>query len=227
MMQILDKIPFALDAAALTERMCLAPGSEDARELESLIRRAEKIARPKAVYRECFLDQKGDDKTIIDGVTFSSRALRINLEAAERVFPFVVTCGREMDGAVFEKEDFLSAYWWEEIKADLLSCARQHLKEVLTERFRLGNTAHMSPGSGDSDIWPIEQQPLLFSLFGDVYAAIGVQLSESFLMTPVKSVSGIVFPTEKDFRSCQVCHRENCPSRRAPFDPALWESFRS
>jgi hypothetical protein len=224
--EILSDIPFSLDAASLGERMCLAPESADARALEKLIRLAEKTARPKAVYRECYIEQKSSDTVAIDGIIFSSRALRINLEKPDRVFPFVATCGSEVDAVVFEKEDFLEAFWWEEIKTDLLTFARRHLINTLAERFRLGKTAAMSPGSGDLDIWPIEQQTLLFSLLGDVEAAIGVQLSDVFLMTPVKSISGIRFPTEKDFRSCQVCRREKCPSRRAPFDLELWESCR-
>jgi hypothetical protein len=52
-----------------------------------------------------------------------------------------------------------------------------------------------------------------------------VELTDSFLMIPNKTVSGIYFPTERDFRTCQVCHREKCPNRRAPFDQTLWESI--
>ncbi len=226
-MEILDPIPFALDTASLTERMCLEPGSEDARTLEALVSKAEKIARPKAGFRECFVEAMGDDTVTVDGITFSSRTLRLRLEKAGRVFPFVATCGREVDGVGFEKEDFLRAFWWEEIKTDLLRAARKHLKSVLTARFRLAKSASMSPGSGDMDIWPIEQQRLLFSLLGETAAAIGVNLGDSCLMTPVKSVSGIRFPTEVDFRSCQVCRRKNCPSRSAPFDPSLWKQCRS
>ncbi len=65
---------------------------------------------------------------------------------------------------------------------------------------------------------PIEQQRGLFALLGDVEQAIGVRLTESFLMIPNKTTSGILFPTEADFRSCEVCHRENCPARHAPFN---------
>jgi len=38
------------------------------------------------------------------------------------------------------------------------------------------------------------------------------------------SVSGIVFPTETEFESCQVCHREDCPGRKAPFDETVWQA---
>jgi len=84
----------------------------------------------------------------------------------------------------------------------------------------------MNPGSGDVDTWPIEQQTELFALLGgtdEVRKHSGVELTDSFLMIPNKSMSGILFPTETDFRSCQVCHRAACPSRSAPFDKKLWE----
>jgi hypothetical protein len=42
-------------------------------------------------------------------------------------------------------------------------------------------------------------------------------------MVPNKSVSGLLYPSEDGFQSCQLCHREGCPNRRAPFDPHLWE----
>ena len=84
----------------------------------------------------------------------------------------------------------------------------------------------MSPGSGDADIWPLQQQRELFTLLGgvdEVTRQIGVELTDALLMVPTKTVSGIRFPTETDFRSCQVCHRPACPSRGAPFDKQLWD----
>jgi hypothetical protein len=36
-------------------------------------------------------------------------------------------------------------------------------------------------------------------------------------------VSGILFPTEETFASCQLCPREDCPNRRAPYDAELFE----
>ena len=42
-------------------------------------------------------------------------------------------------------------------------------------------------------------------------------------MVPTKSVSGILFPAEETFASCQLCPRDDCPNRRAPYDPELFE----
>jgi hypothetical protein len=58
-----------------------------------------------------------------------------------------------------------------------------------------------------------------------VESRIGVWLTESFFMVPTKSVSGIRFASERDFRSCQVCRRAECSHRAAAFDPALWEEL--
>ncbi len=222
---VLDRIPFALDAEALMKRVRVEPGSEDEAEFGKLLAAAREAGRPKALYRECFIEAKGDTTVAVGGVTFASRALRMNLDKVERVFAFVITCGREMDGVALPSDNFLAEFWWDAIKAELLNAAREHLVDHLDRRYRLGKTSAMSPGSGDVETWPIEQQRELFSLFGDVRSLIGVELTDSFLMVPNKTVSGLRFPAEKDFRTCQVCRREVCPSRGAPFDKALWESI--
>ncbi len=224
-MQLLDDIPFVLDVDALLKRAHLESGTEDAAEFRDLACRASAEARPKALYKECYIDAKGDDTVIIDGVTFTSHALRRNLEEAERVFAFIATCGRELDQIDIPQGDFLKRFWLDSIKTALLGVSLSHLAAHLNKRYTLGKSATMSPGSSDVTVWPIEQQKELFSLFGDSNELIGVELTDSFLMIPNKSVSGIRFPTELDFHGCQLCHRAHCPSRSAPFCSALWESI--
>jgi hypothetical protein len=79
----------------------------------------------------------------------------------------------------------------------------------------------MNPGSLQD--WPLREQRPLFALIGAVDTRIGVRLTDSCLMTPRKSTSGIQFPTEESFASCQLCGREVCPNRRAPYDATLFE----
>lgn len=222
MAEVLDRIPVEFDAESLMKACRIQPMSEDADAFQSLIDKALAIARPKAVYREAFIEDRSENTVVVDGVTFTSPVLARNLVSVERVFAFVATCGNEMDQVDLPSDDFLAEYWWDQIKAAALGCASRYLSEHLKSRFRVDKTAQMHPGSGDAEVWPIQQQKELFSLFGDVRGLIGVELTESFLMVPNKSVSGIVFATERDFHSCQVCHRRNCPNRTAPFDEMLW-----
>ena len=224
-MNTLTQIPFELDASAMMKRVRIEPGSEDERDFGALLATAREVGRPKAAWRECFIDSKGDATVTVEGVAFTSRALRKNLDKVERVFAFVITCGREMDSVTLPPENFLAEFWWDTIKAELLNAARAGLVEHLDRRYRLGKSSAMSPGSGDVETWPIEQQRDLFRLLGDVRGAIGVELTDSFLMVPNKTVSGLRFPAETDFRTCQVCRREVCPNRAAPFDKDLWESI--
>ena len=178
------------------------------------------------MYRVSYVEDRGEDSVTIDCVTFTSRVLRVNLDKVERVFPFIATCGKEIDEIDLASGDFIKQFWIDTIKEIALVFICRYLNEHLNRRYALRKTSSMSPGSGDIDIWPIEQQRGLFSLFGNAYELIGVELTDSFLMIPNKSVSGIRFPTEIDFRSCQVCHRENCTSRSSPFDRILWETYR-
>ena len=225
-MEALTQIAPALDPAALLARVHVAPESDDAAVVMALIDQARAVARPKALYAEAFVEGRGDDTIRIDGITFTGRMLRRKLETVERVFPYVATCGHELDRVPLPAGDVLVQFWWDAIKAELLAAARAHLLAHLTARFRLGQTARMSPGSGDAEVWPIEQQRLLFALLGGVTPFIGVRLTESCLMIPNKTVSGLLFSTEEDFQTCQVCHRDSCPNRRAPFDAAVWHSLR-
>lgn len=223
--EAITDIPFELDMEDLLEKIHVETGSSDAREFEALVQKVRKRGKPKVVYKESFIRSKDEKTVTIDNVTFTSRTLRKNLEKMERVFPYVATCGREVDEIRFPEGELLKVFWLDTIKETLLDFASQYLDGHLIHKYMLAKISSMSPGSGDTIIWPIEQQKELFSLFGNVEDLIGVRLTDSCLMIPIKSVSGIRFPTEIDFRSCQVCHREKCPSRSAPFDKGLWESI--
>ena len=70
-------------------------------------------------------------------------------------------------------------------------------------------------------VWPIEQMQGLFRLLGGA-DQIGVTITESSLMIPNKSISGILFASAtSDYESCAYCERENCPNRRVPFREVL------
>ncbi|MEI6809537.1 MAG: vitamin B12 dependent methionine synthase [bacterium] len=221
-METLTKIPFSADTDALMKQAHVEAGSDDAADLAGLIKLAMSCSRPKAAYTVAFIDARDGDTVQIGGCLFTSRALSRKLESVERVFPVIATCGREMDEVFDAKGDMVKEYWWDLIKTHALSAAQQELGDHLRRKFRLGTTVIMRPGSGDAAMWPIEQQKELFALMGDAVPGTGVILMESFLMMPNKTTSGILFQAEKDFRTCEVCHRDTCQSRQAPFNKELW-----
>ncbi len=218
---ILNDIPFELDLAELKTKLHVKAGSSFEETVEKLARTAQPMARPKALYKIAFVEDKGDDYVVVDGTTFASRVLRVNLDQAHRVFPYVVTCGTELEEWSYTLPDMLQHFTADTIKQMALTCAVQFLHEHLLERYGLAHLSFMSPGSLQD--WPLQAQRPLFALLGNVEEAIGVRLTKTYVMSPIKSVSGIRFPTEESFESCQLCPREVCPNRRAPYDRDLYD----
>jgi len=224
-MEVLNDIVFRVDIDTLLERLHIDKESEDAKDIQHLLQSAASICKPKAIYEVSYIQDKGHNTVNIGGVTFTSRVLRLNLDKVERVFPYIATCGRELDEIAIATDDFMRQFWLDTIKEMALASSEKYLRDYLKRRYALGQMSSMNPGSGAKDLWPIEEQKQLFSIFGNVKDLIGVKLTDSFLMIPNKSVSGIYFPTEIRFQSCQLCPREICPGRQAPYDKNLLQAY--
>jgi len=223
-MKILDSIPVRLDTEQVLARMKLHKKSSHVEEMiRELIDIVLPVAKPKVVYEVCYVENKDKDSVDIAGVKFTSRLLRDNLDKVGRVFPYVATCGREADEIHVPSHEFIKGFYLDQIKEMLLESAIHYLEDHLTRKYQLGQISKMQPGSLES--WPIHQQKPLFSIFGDVERLIGVRLTDSFLMIPLKSVSGIYFPTEIKFESCQLCRRARCSGRKAPYNPELAQKY--
>lgn len=218
---ILDPLSFSLDAPDILQAMRVRAGSSREADVLRLISEAQKIARPKVLYRLVFIEDKSDNTIVADGHTFTSRILRVNLGDLHRAFAYVCTSGQELDAWVQAQGDMLAQYYADSINEAVLQSATLGFIQHLSETYGLGQTAVMNPGSLAD--WPLSQQRVLFSFLGDVQGAIGVELTPSMLMLPAKSVSGIIFPTEANFASCQLCPRTACPNRRMPYEPELFE----
>ena len=220
-MEVLRNIPVEFDLRELLQRFRVPANSPDATEVEQLLARAREVVNAKAIYDVCYVETRGPDTVECGGAAFTSRVLAVNLDGVHRVFPFIATCGRELDDIPGVTGDPLREYWLNEIRVMALRAASARVRDQSEEKYRPGKLSSMSPGSLKD--WPITQQAQLFSVFGDVEAEIGVRLTDSFLMLPMKSISGVYFPTERSFASCQLCPRDDCPGRSAPYDPKLWK----
>jgi hypothetical protein len=219
-LRVLDAVPFSIEMDSLAKQMRIKEGSGHLEKLEKLAGQARAAAKPKAVFREAYIEERTDDRVRVNGVFLSSRVLRVNLEKAHRIFPFVATCGRELEEWSRGITDLLEKFWADAIKEMAVRQAVRYLHEYLAEHFRPGKVSRMNPGSLPD--WPLPEQRPLFDILEDGPRAIGVELTDHFLMMPVKSVSGIWFPTEESFESCRLCAREKCPGRRAPYDRDLY-----
>ena len=190
-------------------------------------RRILEVANPlfsaKAVFKVAYIEDKLEDGVVIDGARFTSRVLRKNMEHIGRVFPYVISLGPALEERANGCKDLLEQYYLDVIGNIALRKARKYLEEHLRTGFALDGISYMSPGSLPD--WPIEEQRNLFAILDGVESVIGVNLTDSFLMIPKKSVSGIYFPTEVTFFNCQLCPREDCPGRKARYDDDLAREY--
>ena len=202
-METIDRIPVTLDPAAVAKRLRHNPARASSVDLDELLALAGSLIHLRAAYEVSYTGAKGEDTVEVAGVTFRSRILRRNLDQAQKVFPFIMTAGPALEAAASASGDLLRQYYLEEMANVALENGALWLSERLKTRYGFPGLASMDPGSLED--WPITEQPKLFSIFGDTERLIGVRLTDSMLMIPRKSISGIFFPSEERFASCQLC----------------------
>ena len=215
-MEIIANIPVHLVPEDIARKLRVDTTRPGYAVMSEVVGIARSLVHLKAVYDISYVGVKERETVEIAGVVFRSRVLRHNLERAQKVFPFIMTVGPELERTAASLGDLLRQYYLEEIANTVLERAADWLAEKLSRRWGFPGLSCMSPGSLED--WPISEQIKLFSLFGDTEKSVGVRLTNSLLMVPRKSISGILFPSEEGFISCRLCPRENCPSRKADYD---------
>ena len=218
---VLESLPFDLELPEILRALRIREHSSHVEAVSGLVGQALVIGRPKAVYKIGYIEDKGPDSITVDGLKFTSRVLRVNLDQAQRVFVYICTAGHELEAWTDSQDDMVAHYYADAISERVLRGARMALAQLWQQRYELAETAEMNPGSLPD--WPLKEQRVLFTLLGDTQSTIGVELLSSLLMKPRKTVSGFVFPTAETFASCQLCPRTTCPNRRAPYDPDLFD----
>ena len=137
------------------------------------------------------------------------------LEKADFLSVVVATLGEGVMALYkqYDKEgDLIKAYLCDAFVNYQMDLMMKTWRESFVEMYDVGSTFPLSPGCCD---WDLAEQVLLFSLLEP--EAIGVRLSESSVMYPLKSLSAIVgFGKDLPFmkEECLYCGRKNCNYRR-------------
>ncbi len=216
---VLKDLPVSLPLQEFAARLRFRDGSPQIAELGQMVSEAEAIAKPKALCGVAYIEERDDERVVVDGVRFSSHVLAVNLAPVNRVFPYVATCGTELDEWAAGFDDMVERYWSEAIREAAMRIAFTAVERYLESAYGVSGTSRMNPGSLAD--WPIQEQVGLFQLLGDTESQVGVRLTESCLMLPTKSVSGIRFTASSTWENCMLCPRAACPNRRANYDLAL------
>jgi len=222
MLRKIDNIPVTTSFGQVLERLKIED-EDDIAMIRGLFETAKEIVRPKVLYREAYVEEVSGKSVRIDDLSFESEVLAANLKNVHRVFAYVSTCGTEVDDWSHGEKDYVVSLWLDMIKELFLYEANTFFREYIKKAYEIKTLSAINPGSGEKDNWHISQQTRLFALVGSVKEEIGVTLTDSFLMVPIKSTSGLLYPSETEFVNCSLCGRKNCQGRRAAFDRELYE----
>lgn len=193
------------------------------RKVHSWTKRLAQVVEPKMVFSVARLSETGTSGIRLENGTFfrSARIARA-LKDCEAVVCFVGTIGAEVDEEInrLTSKNKLS-------DAFVVDAAGSAGAEQMVEAFHKGMekvfrsqgkgvTLRFSPGYCD---WAVKEQAKLFSLLDT--DLIGVELSESSLMNPRKSVSGVFGLTSTPssvstrYNPCAHCGKKDCVARRS------------
>jgi hypothetical protein len=188
-------------------------------EITAMFRKAEAIAKPAALYAS-FAPTATEKGLAINHVTIPEPFVTEMLADCSPVVPYVATCGTEIDEWSEQQTDMLAQFIADNLKQLCLNKIMERLFEEVHARFYQPEKPISTLNPGSLTEWPLTGQTPLFAMLGGrdgVSSGIGVTLSESLLMSPNKTVSGIMFQSAEPFHNCQLCPHPNCVGRRVPY----------
>ena len=154
----------------------------------------------------------------VDGLEFlPTKAIAHQVRSAEKLAFFLITAGEGIttwSQRELTEGDPMAGYIIDLIGSEIVVAALDRMQDDLAhkmdeEGFKITN--RYSPGDCG---WPVTDQQKLFSLFPEGFC--GISLSESSLMHPIKSVSGIIGigkEVKKTAYACDLCEMETCVYR--------------
>lgn len=185
-----------------------------------LLEKCRKIMMPQGgfVHMDA-LPAMGPEEISIQGTSFhTGKTIVKMLRGARKYIFFMATVGpgpEKMARDLIAEGQYLEGFIVDLIASSLAEATAQflhdHLKELeAASGIRITN--RYSPGYCG---WKVDEQQKLFRLFPE--GSCGISLSESSLMFPIKSVSGVVGAgPEVAFRdyTCELCSMKDCSFRK-------------
>lgn len=176
-------------------------------------------AGKKSVHRVFDIRQTADDRILIGPMDITSKSLGRNLKGCDKVILFGATLGTGVDRLItrISLTDMAKA-------AVLQACAAAELEDYCDEcQKKIAGMMEeegrylrprFSPGYGDFDIR--HQETLMRML--DCAKTIGLTMTDSFMMTPTKSVTALIGAGTGRMNcpvsGCENCGKKDCAFRR-------------
>jgi hypothetical protein len=197
------------DLEKLAAELHLERGSGEFEEFAALLRLAQPAVQAKVFLRRDEVEEVDANGASFGGRRFEGKMLPARLKPGGVVYPYVVSCGKELDALPFDREDPLVSFWLESLKAAALERAFAEAEAQAKALSGAPFANWMEPT--DNEAWSIKGLEALFALFRGLAE---VNLSEYLFMTPNKSRAGILFGASQKLLNCEFCAmRDRCEAR--------------
>lgn len=215
----LDFAQLSLDREEIYRTMGYGDNTPDAeiqRILDEVLSDARRICRPRILYGICPGRVVPPVHVEAQGVEFrTGKIISDSLSGADRFCIFVATAGREFEDyrhALKQAGECVREFVADSVGSVAAEASVAVIERQLDQELDVPHTYPYSPGYCG---WRVTEQQLLFGLLPE--HPCGIELTESSLMYPIKSVSGIIGIGEKVERrpyGCAICGNVNCYKRR-------------
>lgn len=176
-------------------------------------------AHRKSTYRIFALEYADGEEIIFGNLRIKSKNLSKNLRGCDKIVLFGATLGVGVDQLIARTSltNMAKAVVLQACAAALLEeycdeCQAGIAKELLEEGRYL--RPRFSPGYGD---FSIEYQKNLIRML-DCAKTIGLTMTDSFMMSPTKSVTAVIGASTSKIRchiqGCEACSKKDCLYRR-------------
>jgi hypothetical protein len=182
-----------------------------------ILKESEDICNIKSQYKIFNgINFNSDTKTVeVDNITFQIKRIVFGqIKKSESVALFLCTAGKEIgirSRKAMQERDLLKGYLYDVVGSEIVESAADLMQERLEIAMAAGGkkiTNRYSPGYCG---WDVVEQHKLFQLIPENFC--GIRLTESALMDPVKSVSGIIGIGENvkmNPYTCKMCDLKDC-----------------
>ena len=165
------------------------------------------------------LDVEKETLSVQDTVFSISKTIARQLRGSEAFAFFAATAGTEFEvfqHTLQEEDDMVKIYIADSLGSIIAEKTADYMESSLSAFIEDKGWKHTNRYSPGYCGWHVSEQQKLFSLF-PVVSPCGIRLTESSLMIPIKSVSGVIgvgSGVRKLEYTCGLCTYENCFRRK-------------
>lgn len=190
-------------------------------EVNTLLNRIIPFLRPRFFFfiTDGMLDIEQEALTVQDTVFAIGKTIARQLKGSESYAFFAATAGiefEEFQHILQQENDMVKVYIADSLGSIIAEKAADYMEKELAKYIKEKGWKHTNRYSPGYCGWHVSEQQKLFSLF-PVASPCGIQLTDSSLMIPIKSVSGVIgigSSVRKLKYTCGLCTYENCFRKR-------------